>query len=443
MGAFYVLALVLLAGTALSYANGEFDIYEQLYEEIKPGQVEAYLKVRAELLAATPHKITKTVDGVLFDSDYDNGSLLDVVSAGSNTFNCTLYAEPGVLGTRSYWFRFRMLGISGRSMTLNIDHTQSPMPVIRMPGKPWRRTTTTESPSTSRLVFQFGADENEAEVAFFYPLGFEETYQEVVQRVAGSVFATTEVIGQSSEGRDLWMITVKDSGVPDDGKYRIWVHSRAHAGEVTSTHTMLGTLEQAIEDSPLGHLLRRYCIFNIVPLQNVDGVYLGHTRWDSRGLDPERDWCNVTMPEALHLKTQVDAFMEGPNPIRVALNLHSTQGNFQDTFFFKHRYPSVSRNFEVIQQNYIDAFANVSQLFNNLNPQVSDLHACQFIESYFWNNWGEQVMALTHEGHFRRRITDGQYITGDDYREIGRDLMAALVEYFDLSIEGSPMWQVY
>jgi hypothetical protein len=175
----------------------------------------------------------------------------------------------------------------------------------------------------------------------------------------------------------------------------------------------------------------------------VDGVYLGHTRWDSRGLDPERDWCNVTMPEALHLKTQVDTFMAGPNPIRVALNLHSTQGNFQDSFFFKHRYPSVTQQFEVIQQNYIDAVARVSRLFNNLNPQTSDLHACQFIESYFWNNWGELVMALTHEGHFRRRITDEEYITGDDYREIGRDLMAALVEYFALPEETVPLLQVY
>ena len=71
-------------------------------------------------------------------------------------------------------------------------------------------------------------------------------------------------------------------------------------------------------------------------------------------------------------------------------------------------------------------------LFGNLDPQASQLNATLFIESYFWNNWKESVMAMTHEGHFYTRITDGQYITGDDYKEIGRAQAVALISYFNL-----------
>jgi len=427
--------LVFLLGALLEPAladDSKFDIYKQLYQEVKPGQIEAFLKAYASVLGATPHKITKTVDGIVFDSNYDNGSLLDVEAAGSSTFNCSLYVEPGVLGTRQGWFRFRMTGVANRTITLNIDSSQSPRQVIRVEGGSWRRLTAAESPQSDVMVLDFGAAENEAEVAAFFPLGYAETYEHVAQLIGPSIHAATEVIGQSYEGREMWMVTVTDRSVPDSGKYRVWVHSRAHAGEVTSTHAILGILEQAIEDSPLGELLRERCIFNIVPLQNIDGVYLGHTRWDSRGIDPERQWCADQIPEAANIKAQVDGFMAGPNPIRVALNLHSTFGSFEDTFFFKHLYPSVSLEFEEIEQRFIDAFRNATPLFDNRNPQTSQLHACQFIESYFWNNWGEDVMALTHEGHYYRRITDGEYITDADYQEIGKGLATALVEYFGL-----------
>ena len=63
---------------------------------------------------------------------------------------------------------------------------------------------------------------------------------------------------------------------------------------------------------------------------------------------------------------------------------------------------------------------------------MSQLAACRFIESYFWNNWREDVMAMTHEGHFHRRITDNGWITGEDYEELGRAQAAALIEYLGL-----------
>lgn len=380
-----------------------------------------------------PQKITKTVQGITFTSDYDNGSLEDVTSGGLNVFNCKIYEEPGALGSRKYWFRFKMTGVAGRTITLNIEHPSNPRPVITKDGKSWRRLTAEETPSTTQIQLTFSPTENFAELAFFYPLGVAETYEAVSALVRNSDDASTQIIGQSFQGRDIWMVTVTDTSVPDTGKHRVWMHSRAHAGEVTSTHLLLGFLEQITEDSPVGKRLRRYCIFNIVPLENVDGVYLGHTRWDSQGFDPERDWCYpVTLPEVLSIKTQVDSLMASANPIEVALNLHSTQGNYLDTFFFKHIYPSVTHHYEEIEQRFIDAFDNATPLFDNLNPQTSQLHECQFIESYFWNNWGESVMALTHEGHFQRRITDNEWITADDYRELGRAMARALIEYFNL-----------
>ncbi len=379
-----------------------------------------------------PQKLTKWVGGILFDSNYDNGSLLDVEFLGGDSFRCTLYEEQGELGSRKYWFRFRMQGTAGRTITLWIDHGASPRPVLRIGDDAWRRMTSEEAPASDRVVLSFGGEEDEAEVAFFFPYGVAEIDAEVDRIVAASRYAQVETIGTSHQGRDVRMVTVTDPWVADAGKARVWLHSRVHAGEVTATPTMLGFLEQVTEDSETGRILRGRCIFNVVPLVNVDGVWLGHTRWDSQGIDPEREWCDVRIPEVAAMKAQVDAFMAGPNPIRVALNLHSTQADASETFFFKHVAPSVTTAFEEIEQAYIDAFDHATPLFDNGNPHTSQLDPCKFIESYFWNHWGEDVMALTYEGHFRRRIPDGAWITDDDYRELGRALAAALIEYLDL-----------
>jgi hypothetical protein len=418
--------LALLGVSSLSADDSELGVVP--YSPLHPLDL-----LRTPSIDSLAQKITVTLQGITFDSDYDNGSLLAVREAGTDTFDCDIYEEPGELGTSKYWFRFRLSGVAGRTVTLNIDHSANPRPVVSTGGGTWRRMTSAEAPNLSRVVLTFTAQQSSAELAFFFPLGYGEINDRVSELVQAGVGGSISELGSSYQGRPMWLVTVTDPAVPDGGKRRVWLHARAHAGEVTASHTMLGFLEQVLEDSPLGRRLRRGCIFNVLPTQNCDGVFLGLTRWDSQGIDPERQWPNPSrIPEVANIRARVDEFMAGPNPIECALNLHSTVGNYADSFFWKHVRPSVTANFEMIEQRYIDSVDHATPLFDNLAPQTSQLSPNLFIESYFWNHWGEAVMALTYEGHYYRRITDAAYITDADYRALGRALAAAMVEYFDL-----------
>jgi len=400
------------------------------------------LAVLANNALAQPNKLTATLDGITFNSAYDNASLGGLSRRALDDYDATLYTETGEKGTRQYWFRFTMSGVAGRTVTLHLDHAQNPVPFVRVvnpgPGA-WRRMTTNEAPNSSTLILAFSNTTASVELAFFKPLGYAETITAVTNLTVSSPYATVTTLGQSFENRDLHLITINNPAYPDAGKRRVWVHARVHAGEITSTHTMLGFLEQALEESDTGRHLREYVTFHIVPQVNVDGIHRGYTRWDAQGIDQESEWCNIRVPEVALLKAQVDAFMATPNPISVALNLHSTVGNFTDSFFWKHLTPSVTVAFENIEQRYIDAVNDATPLFNNLSPQTSQLNACAFIESYFWNNWGESVMALTHEGHFYRRITDNAWNDGAHYREVGRALARALIAYYDLPPSTAPV----
>jgi hypothetical protein len=395
----------------------------------------------ANLGFAQANKITTTFDGITFDSSYDNGSIAGITRRAENDYDALLFTEVGEKGTAKYWFRFTMTGVSNRTITLHLDHAQNPRPFLRaLDPNPsnWRRMTASEAPNTSTLILTFGPQTNAVELAFFEPLGYQETLTSVTNLISASPYAALTTIGQSHENRDLHLITVNDPSYPDHDKKRVWVHARAHAAEVTSSHTMLGFLEQVLDASDVGTQLRRTMTFHVVPTVNADGTWRGYTRWDAQGFDIESEWCNIRAPEAAALKTQIDGLMTATNPISVALNLHSTQGNFTDSFFFKHLAPSVSSNFEQIQQRYINALDAATPLFDNLSPQASQLNACTFIESYFWNNWGESVMAMTHEGHYYRRITDNAWIDGAHYREIGRAMARALISYYSVPPTNDP-----
>ena len=392
-------------------------------------------------LAAQTNKLTTTLDGITFDSAYDNGSLAGVSRRSLDDYDAAIFIESGEKGTSQYWFRFTMSGVAGRTLTLHLNHSQNPVPFLRSldpgPGA-WRRMTATEAPNTSTITLAFGADTQKVELAFFEPLGYSEIVSAVSALTAASPYAATVTLGKSFQNRDLHLVTVNNPQYADAGKKRVWVHARVHGGEVTATHAMLGILSQVLEDSETGRRLRQYVTFHIVPQVNVDGIYLGHTRWDAQGIDEESEWCNIRVPEVAAIKVQVDALMATSNPISVALNLHSTVGAFSDSFFWKHVSPSVPASFEALEQSYEDAVNAATPLFNNLAPQTSQLSACSFIESYFWNNWGQSVMAMTEEGHFYHRITDGAWIVGADYREIGRAMARALIAYYNLPPSSEP-----
>lgn len=407
--------------------------------------------------AVYPMKNTFELQGITFTSDYDNGSIANITSGGTNIFNCTLYTESSSigLGTRRYWFRFRISGAQGRNIRLNLSYADTPRPFISFDGgSTWRRMTSTEAPTPNgnAVFLNLGAEDTSVEVSMFEPLGMEETYDKVNAMVSASPHASIQPIGSTFLGNTMYMVTVNDTNWPDTNKQRVWMHSRAHAGEVTSTHSMLGFLRKATEESPVGQRLRQNVIFNIVPLYNVDGTWLGHTRWDAEGRDPEREFCDyytggtfgVAAPlHTQNLMNQVIPLMAGPNPIRVALNMHSTVGNFSDSFFFNHRaFPTrvpfpVPLSYENHQKAYISALDTVSPYFRNGDPQQSNLSTCLFIESWFFNNFTgptgtNAVMAMTHEGHFYYSSLNGAEITGTEYQLIGEGMAEALIEFLNL-----------
>lgn len=173
-------------------------------------------------------------------------------------------------------------------------------------------------------------------------------------RWSNSPFVKLDSIGSSVQQRTLWLLTITDSLIADSNKIRVTIHSRTHPAEVQSSWVTNEIIKLLLSDDEIGILLRRKCIFNIVPMYNPGGVELGYPRENANGLDLERNWDkNPHEPETAALKKLYESFMASENPTRVALNMHSA-GTICKRYFVCHGAGGTSDAFLEDEINFIE-----------------------------------------------------------------------------------------
>jgi hypothetical protein len=183
-------------------------------------------------------------------------------------------------------------------------------------------------------------------------------------------------------------------------KQRVFVHARSHPSEVQAQYVANESIRFLLADNDTAKSLRRDFIFNFVPMHNPDGVMLGKARLNARNVNLEINWdANPMEPESAALKKAFQAYMAGPTPIEVALNLHSDTVNCTRFFFF-HYAQGTSSAYADLEMKFI---ANVQARFPGgirdwgfakswLNGTVT-----YYPEGFWWVAHKEAVMALTYE----------------------------------------------
>ena len=272
-------------------------------------------------------------------------------------------------------------------------------------------------------------------------------------------------LGNSWQGRPIEMIELTDSTVPDPGKRRVWIHAGVHPAETTSYFTVEGLVAFLLSNDPDAGVLMRNTIFDIVPMANPDGVFLGNYRTNSRSVEIESKWAapyNNTEREVVALRTRIEQFMgsvanPGANPIEVVLNLHSSH-NVSYPFHFRHNsnaswnpttnnagvLPSVN----ALESSWIAAYRARSS-FVRLGSTLSSSCSAPsrpFVECMMHDRWSAntgwtnppnslaQVMAITFEGTYGRGPGGATWNTTDHYRQAGAEMGRALRDIFGFQL---------
>ncbi|MGE5313098.1 MAG: M14 family zinc carboxypeptidase [Acidobacteriota bacterium] len=214
-----------------------------------------------------------------------------------------------------------------------------------------------------------------------------------------SPYVSVEQIGSTVQNRPMLMMTIQDTAATPLPRKRIWIHARTHPGEVQGTWVTNEIIKILLSSSPLGRMMRDSCVFNIVPMYNPDGVELGKARENANNIDIESNWDTTpSQPEVAALRAVFQRFMAAPNPIRIALNMHSAYGTKR--YFVYHTSAGTSPLYSSMEIRFIDTvrynFPNAIQPYTSFVSWTTSA-ARQYPESWFWYNHRDKVLALTYE----------------------------------------------
>jgi hypothetical protein len=206
-------------------------------------------------------------------------------------------------------------------------------------------------------------------------------------------------IGTSVQGRALYVLTIEDTALVPLSRTTIWIHARTHPAEVQGTWVTNAMIQALLEDTPLARTLREACVFSILPMYNPDGVELSLPRQNANGVDIESNW-NVVPGEVevQALRAHFEDLMAQANPIRVALNVHSSISCTR--YFVAHAATGTSVAYLELQQQFIGAVR--SAFPGGIEPWTYFVSwqsgaPTVYPESWFWYNHREDVLALTYE----------------------------------------------
>jgi len=128
------------------------------------------------------------------------------------------------------------------------------------------------------------------------------TYNQIVDYVnsiAGHPFVNRVILGQSIQGRDIFMLTITDTSIPDSLKKSVWLQFRIHGDEMAQSYIFEGLVNYLLsgDSIPVAQQALQRIVFKLIPVINPDGV-VNRTRGNSNGVDMNRIWVDSTNHEA-------------------------------------------------------------------------------------------------------------------------------------------------
>jgi hypothetical protein len=246
-----------------------------------------------------------------------------------------------------------------------------------------------------------------------------------VQGWALHPFVDVDVIGGSVQRRPLFAlrITNPSSALP---KRRIWIHARTHPIEAEASEVARALVDELLSGSALARTVLDHCVVHVLPMLNPDGVVLRAPRENANGVDLESNWGSAQPEqEVAVLREHLTALMREQHPIEIALNLHSAYTCKR--YFVYHAAAGTSLLFTQLQQRFIrgvrDAFPGGIEPYDFF-VTWTDGTPDRYPESWFWRNFGEDVMALTYE--------DMNCTAAGDFDRTARALLAGSASYLGI-----------
>ncbi len=366
---------------------------------------------------------------ISFDANFESGNINTVSTTDSINYTVTTISDIG-----GRWFYFRIRGVRNKFIRVTITSTDVNRPMYSYNNRDFTRFTASESPSLR--MFQKTFTEDTVYVAYYTPYNFSFLQERITEWKLSS-YVKVDTLGLTDHGFPIQQITITDQSIPNNEKYRVWIHARTHPGETPSSWHFDGIVQKLLSDDEVISFYRQKIIFYLIPFTNPDGVYYGRSRTNFSGIDVESNWNKSdaeTSKEVKILKQRM-AQINSEKILSVFNNLHSQAASY--CTFWIHTPSSTNPKYYRKEYQFSNLNTSDNPYFDPGDYSESNLSAV-FPEGWLWNNHGEQVLALTYETPYDKYST-GIWVENFNLKELGYRNVYAIAEYLELS---HPKWIV-
>ncbi len=366
---------------------------------------------------------------IKFDADFESGNLKSVTTSDSVEFNVETNED-----IQGRWFYFRISGVKDKFIKVNI--TTAPHDFTRAMysynNKDYLRFSEDESPKLG--TFQKVFEEDTVYVSYFTPYTYSMLQKKLISWKKNQ-FLKLDTLGFSPNLFPIQEMIITDTTVPSEAKQTIWIHARTHPGETPCSYHFDGIVNELLSNNEVIDYYLTKLEFHLIPFVNPDGVYFGNSRTNPNYIDLEREWDkgNKSSQEVQILRARLKELCD-EKPVSVFLNLHSQASSH--CLFWVHTANSTSQYFYTKELQFSNLNISDNNYFLKEDIGESNLRS-YFPEGWLWNNYGDQVMALTYEtpynNYFRNNSEPYIEVTTENLGEIGRRTVYAIAEYLEIS----------
>ena len=303
-------------------------------------------------------------DKIEFCSEFDSGNIAKVER--SSTRNYMLWIGPDCMSTQventcRSWFYFKLTVSEPQSISFLIKNLNLQFKVFREGMKPVYRTNgrweripgsisfnlNEDDQNSMELSFSHSVLKGENFFAFTYPWSYtdhKDLLKSVKEICANRlIYYHEENLINSLEGRSCDCVTITSTDrmleeteksiqflYPNsnerarifEGKKYVLITARVHPGETQGSFMINGFLKFLVSDDPRAVILRENFVFKILPMLNPDGVYRGHYRTDTRGINLNRFYTNPSLQDHPTVFAVKELFMNLKDNIYCYIDLH-------------------------------------------------------------------------------------------------------------------------
>lgn len=282
--------------------------------------------------------------------DFEGGSLGSADRVGEAAFRCAAEGQADRDGRNRQvtWYYFRLDGARGRDVSVTLTDlvgeydyragaigiTGETLPLLSYDQENWAHFDTVSfDKERKELTLRLRPREDRVWVAHVEPYPWSR-FERFLAEIRGKPHLQVEEVGRTVQGRPLYLFTITNRDVPEEGKRVVWTMFRQHAWESGTSFVGEGAIRFMLSDDPEARRLRDKVVFLSFPVMDPDGCAEGGVRFNRNGYDINRNWGAVDvidsqhrlmMPEISHTKRTLHAWQDAGRRIDLFLTLHNEE----------------------------------------------------------------------------------------------------------------------